>query len=98
MAAIEFLLLIMYKIIAWTLLRILFSGQPMLRVTGLFCCTQKTVALGIPLINAMFEDSQFLGIYSLPLITWYISQFLIGSFLSLRLRKFIENEAGKQMC
>ncbi len=98
MAVIEFLLLLMYKTIAWNLLQILFPGQPMLRVTGIFCCTQKTVALGIPLINAMFEDSPYLGIYSLPLISWYVSQFLIGSFLAPRLRKFVENEADKQKC
>ena len=96
MALIEFLLIIMFKFIAWMLLRSLFHGQPTQRVTGLFCCTQKTVALGIPLINAMFEDSPYLGIYSIPLITWYISQFIIGSFLAPKLRKFVENEADKQ--
>jgi sodium/bile acid cotransporter 7 len=98
MAVIEFLLLIIFKTIAWTLLRLLFPGNCTLRVTGIFCCTQKTVALGIPLINAMFEDSPYLGIYSIPLISWYVSQFLIGSFLAPRLRKFVENEGDKQMC
>jgi len=96
MAMIEFMILVMFKLIAWTLLRSLFQGQPTLRVTGLFCCTQKTVALGIPLINAMFEDSPYLGIYSLPLLAWYVSQFFIGSFLAPRLRQFVEDEAEKQ--
>jgi len=96
MAVIEVLLLFVYNTIAWTLLRILFPGQAMLHVTGIFCCTQKTVALGIPLINAMFEDSPSLGIYSLPLIFWYVSQFLIGSFLAPRLRQYVESEADRK--
>jgi sodium/bile acid cotransporter 7 len=93
MTVIEVHLLLLFQVIAWILLRSLFHNEHRaMRVTGLFCCTQKTVALGIPLINAMFEDSPYLGIYSLPLLVWYVSQFLIGSFLAPKLRYFVECE------
>ena len=38
------------------------------KVSILFCTTQKTAAMGIPLINTMFENSDNLGLYQVPLL------------------------------
>ena len=38
------------------------------KVAILFCTTQKTAAMGIPLINTMFENSDNLGLYQVPLL------------------------------
>lgn len=38
---------------------------------GLFSSTHKTVALGIPLISAIFEDSENIGLYSVPLLIYH---------------------------
>lgn len=78
--------------LAWFLLGVLFPKEPKLRVMGLYGCTHKTVAMGIPLINAIFEDSPFLGLYTLPLLVWHPTQLMIGTFLSPRLAKFVDNE------
>jgi solute carrier family 10 (sodium/bile acid cotransporter), member 7 len=51
----QFLLLLFFMIIAWYgVLRSVAAPQ---RVMGLFGCTHKTVAIGIPLINAMYGSS-----------------------------------------
>ena len=44
--------------------------------SGLFCSTHKTVAMGIPLITTIFEDSASLGLYTLPLLLYHPLQVL----------------------
>ena len=61
-------------------------------VMGLFGCTYKSVAIGIPLINAIYEENPLVGFYTLPLLIWYPMQLIIGTFLSPRLSKFVEEE------
>jgi len=79
-------------IMAWFALKLLFPDKPALRVMGLFGCTHKTVAMGIPLINSIFEDNPAVGLYTLPLLIWHPMQLVIGTMLSPRLASFVERE------
>ena len=82
-------------VVAWYSLKLLFRDHPKLRVMGLFGCTHKTVAMGVPLINAIYEDNPAVGLYTLPLLIWHPMQLVIGSFLAPRLMKFVESESER---
>ncbi|KAI8901974.1 putative sodium bile acid cotransporter [Globomyces pollinis-pini] len=45
------------------------------------CGATKTVALGIPLINVIFNGNPALGIISIPLLVYHAEQLFIGSFM-----------------
>jgi solute carrier family 10 (sodium/bile acid cotransporter), member 7 len=90
--AVQLGMLSLMMLLAWYLLKFLFPTEPRLRVTGLFCCTFKTVSLGVPLINSMYEGNVNLALYILPLLIWNPLQLLIGSFLSPILRRFVQSE------
>ena len=77
---------------SWYSLKFLFRDKPKLRVMGLFGCTQKTVAVGIPLISAMYGDNPAVGLYTLPLIIWHTMQLVIGTALMARLSAFVTSE------
>lgn len=91
----QVILLASSMFIAWIALFIFFNRKPKLRVVGLFGCSTKTAALGIPLISAIYEDSPKLGIYTLPLLVWYPSQLIIGTMLAPRLSRFIDYKINK---
>lgn len=97
MIVIEFVLLVMFNGIAWTLLGILYANEPKLRVMGLFGCTHKTIAMGIPLINSVYESSPNLGLYTLPILIWHPTQLIIGTFLAPRLSKFISQKEEQRI-
>jgi hypothetical protein len=78
--------------LAWYVLKIMFPNDPKLRVMGLFGCTHKTVAIGVPLINAIYEGNPAIGLYTLPLLIWHPMQLIIGTFLTPRLAKFVQQE------
>jgi sodium/bile acid cotransporter 7 len=59
---------------------------------GLFGCTHKTVAIGVPLINAIYEGSPYIGVYTLPLLIWHPMQLVVGTILAPRLAKWVEAE------
>lgn len=65
--------------LAWTSLRILFGNQPKLVAMGLFGCTHKTVAVGIPMVNSIYADDPNLALYVLPLLIWYTTQLILGT-------------------
>jgi len=88
----QFVILLAVMIIAWTLLKVLYPNQPTLRVMGLYGCTHKSVAMGIPLINTIYEENPNIGFYTLPLLIWYLIQVIIGTFLSPRLAEFVDRE------
>jgi solute carrier family 10 (sodium/bile acid cotransporter), member 7 len=79
-------------VVAWFSLRALFRDEPKMRVMGLFGCTQKTIAVGVPLITSIYAKNPNLGLYLLPLLIWYPMQLIIGSLLVPRLRNFIASE------
>jgi sodium/bile acid cotransporter 7 len=82
-------------VVAWYALKFLFPNEPRLRVTGLFGCTFKTISLGVPLINSMYEGSENLALYIVPLLIWYPLQLMIGSTLSPILRRFVQRETDR---
>ena len=78
------------------------SGFPQLkcnapdRVAILFCSTQKTLALGIPLINTIYAGSDNIGLYCLPLLIYHPMQMIIGTGLLSYLREFVLKQAIKE--
>jgi sodium/bile acid cotransporter 7 len=66
------------------------------------CAGTKTVALGIPIIQAVYADNKAAGLLSLPLIIYHAEQILFGSLLTAPLARWAarreaaaEGEAGK---
>ena len=51
------------------------------RIAILFCACQKTAAFGIPIVSSLFESSEYLGIYLVPLLIYHPLQLIIDSFL-----------------
>lgn len=94
MIVIQFALLVGVMILAWFSLAILFKNDPRLIVTGLFACTHKTVAMGVPLIHAIYEADPNVGLYTLPLLVWHPTQLLVGSFLAPRLAAYVKRKEG----
>jgi len=90
-----FILLMFFTILAWNILKIMIPDKPKLRVMGLFGCTHKTIAVGVPLITSIYSNSPNLGIYTLPLLIWYPMQLIIGTFLVPKFRIFLKNEAER---
>jgi sodium/bile acid cotransporter 7 len=95
MAISQIILLVASMAIAWVTLFAFFNRKPKHRVVGLFGCSTKTAALGIPLISALYEDSPRLGMYTLPLLIWYPSQLVFGTMLAPRLTKFVDYKLNK---
>ena len=92
MMALQFLMLIVVMALAWYSLKLLFPNKPKLRVMGIYGCSHKTVAMGVPLINAIYENNPLVGYYTLPLLIWHPMQLIIGSFMVPRLAAFVERE------
>ncbi|KAG7340922.1 Na+ dependent transporter [Nitzschia inconspicua] len=92
MVVVEFGCLVGLMLLAWISLRVLFRNEPRLRVMGLFGCTHKTVAMGIPLINAIYEDDASIGLITLPLLIWHTMQLIVGSFLAPKLAAWVVKE------
>ena len=55
-------------------------------------CAICQVAMGVPLINAIYEDDPLIGLYTLPLLIWHPMQLLVGSTIAPRLARFVESE------
>ena len=87
-------ILVVAKGAAWIYLGFLFPNESDLRVMGLFGCVQKTVAMGIPLLQAMFSGDSKLGMYSLPLLIWHPAQLVMGSYLAPHLKAWVESHGG----
>ena len=95
MAIFQFTLLCVCTVIAWLALKLLFHDEPRLRVMGIFGCVQKSVAVGIPLIGAIYEnDPKLAGLYTLPLLIWHPSQMILGSALVPHLAAGVEKLEG----
>jgi sodium/bile acid cotransporter 7 len=48
--------------------------------------------MGVPLINAIYEDNPLIGYYTLPLLIWHPMQLVIGSALAPKLSAFVARE------
>ncbi|KAL3758350.1 hypothetical protein ACHAWU_005020 [Discostella pseudostelligera] len=75
--------------LAWLSMLVLFPKDPKLQVMGLFGCTHKTVAVGIPLITSIYADSPMLGLYVLPLLIWYPTQLVLGTAIAPTLARYV---------
>ena len=82
--------LVLVMIVAWFLLKCFFRNQPQLRVTGFYGCTQKSVAVGIPMISAVYEHDANAGLYTLPLLIWHPLQLIIGCALAPHLARGVD--------
>ena len=71
MFAITFVFLLLIMAFSWPILKLLFNKEIGIRVMGFYGCHHKTVAMGLPLINAIYEDNPKLGMYALPLLLWH---------------------------
>ncbi|KAL3764047.1 hypothetical protein ACHAW5_003996 [Stephanodiscus triporus] len=92
MIALQGGILVLVMALAWSSLGVLFPGQPRLRAMGLFGCTHKTVAMGIPLINSMYSDiaPALVGLYTLPLLIWHPMQLLLGTAIAPRVAEWVD--------
>ena len=48
--------------------------------------------MGVPLINAIYENNPLIGLYTLPLLIWHPMQLVVGSFVAPYLVKFVNAE------
>ena len=87
-------LLLLVMMIAWAMLRYWFPNQPKLQAMGFVGCTFKTVAVGVPLVNAMYAATapELVALYTLPLLIWHPMQLIIGSLLAPYLAKYVDAE------
>ncbi|ORX45687.1 hypothetical protein DM01DRAFT_1386489 [Hesseltinella vesiculosa] len=62
-------------------------------VAIMYCGATKTVSMGIPLINVLYSStsSGVVGVLSLPLLLYHISQLFIGNFQVPLLKKWIQH-------
>jgi sodium/bile acid cotransporter 7 len=84
------LVLLFLMVLSWISMLVLFPNDPKIQAVGLFACTHKTVAVGVPLISSIYADSPMLGLYVLPLLIWYPTQLVLGTALAPYLAKYIE--------
>ncbi|KAL3806243.1 hypothetical protein ACHAXA_008227 [Cyclostephanos tholiformis] len=88
-------MLVLLMTLAWTSLRVLFPSHPKLQAMGLFGCTHKTVAVGIPMIETIYADSPLVGLYVLPLLIWYTMQLLLGTVAAPYIAAYIIRREGE---
>ena len=48
------------------------------------------VAMGVPLINAIYEDNPLVGLYTLPLLIWHPMQLVIGTAIAPRIAEYVK--------
>ena len=79
-------------VLAWYTFKLAYRDQPQLRVFALFGCTQKTISLGVPLIQALYEDNTALALFTLPILIWHPVELILGSLTAPKLRPFTLKE------
>jgi sodium/bile acid cotransporter 7 len=57
-------------------------------VAATFCASHKTLAFGLPLVNAVFAESSNLASYCAPIMLVHPIQLLIGTFLLPYFKQF----------
>lgn len=87
-----FILQIFFLTVAWTMTYFCYRDQPKLRVVGLFGPVAKTIALGIPLIQSLYEHNPRVGVYTLPILIWHPMLLVVGSCLTPTVRGFVDKE------
>lgn len=70
--------------------------DPATRIAAFFCGSQKTLAAGVPMANAIFAGTAIdLSLLLLPLLTYHSLQLLLAGFLLGPLPKPVATEAGR---
>lgn len=59
-----------------------------------FCASQKSLTLGIPLMNILFQGHPQLPLFSIPLLVFHPLQIVVGSLLVPPLRKWLDATAA----
>jgi len=59
-------------------------------IAVMFCCSHKSLTLGIPLLKIMYEGNPLLSILSIPLLIYQPTQILLGSTLVESLRSWCQ--------
>lgn len=58
-----------------------------------FCSTQKTIAMGLPLIHVMFGgNSSEIGVITIPLLIVHPTQLIVGTFLIGWIKKWMDKQ------
>ena len=63
------------------------------RVAFLMCSTQKTLALGLPLLLVVFQGRSDLAVLCTPLLLQHPLQLIVGSLLTSRLARAVAEDA-----
>ncbi|XP_052793213.1 sodium/bile acid cotransporter 7-like [Mya arenaria] len=50
-------------------------------VALMFCCTHKSLTLGIPIIKIIFAESSYLSLITIPILIYHPTQILLGGLL-----------------
>ncbi|XP_060586373.1 sodium/bile acid cotransporter 7-like isoform X2 [Ruditapes philippinarum] len=58
-------------------------------VALMFCCTHKSLTLGIPIIKIIFADSASLSLITIPLLVYHPTQILLGGLLVPSVRSWM---------
>ncbi len=87
-----FILQIFFLTVAWSFTHIFYRDQPKLRVVGLFGPVAKTIALGIPLIQSLYQNNPRVGVYTLPILIWHPMLLVVGSCLTPFVRNYVDSE------
>lgn len=58
-------------------------------VALMFCCTHKSLTLGIPIIKIIFADSPQLSLITIPLLVYHPAQILLGGLLVPYIRSWM---------
>ena len=72
-----------------TVLKCIFSKKPKLILCGYFATHHKTLAMGIPLINAIYEGRDDIALLALPLLLWHPIELFCGSAIAPKLGSWI---------
>jgi sodium/bile acid cotransporter 7 len=73
--------------LSWRLSRLPALGlAPAGRIAALFCSTQKTAALGVPMLSVMFAGDARLGLLTLPILCYHPLQITLAAVLAARLK------------
>ncbi|XP_041358515.1 sodium/bile acid cotransporter 7-A-like isoform X2 [Gigantopelta aegis] len=80
-----FLMLLVFYTSTWSILKL----QPSDCVALLFCCTHKSLTLGIPIIKIIFGGYDGLSVITIPLLVYHPTQILLGGLLVPTIRSWL---------
>ena len=75
---------------AWTLFGRLGFTPPQ-RIAATICGTQRTAAMGLPVLSVLLAGDPALGLCLAPLVTWHISQNVLTGLLTARMHRTVIN-------